>query len=384
VRSRIASALALLALSASGARSGLADDGLGPADGGDSDAGHDAEVPDLPDAGDEPLACDGRPLPRPGAIVAAAMPARMHALGVLIPDPLGLILVGGRTSSDEAAEQMAFLDLTTNRSQELPVEGDDVVLPDRDAVAVYVPEADQVIVIGGSGPDGAPTDQAFAFTGEGDPSGLRRVRARLLPSFPGGPVRGHVGVWDPVAGRVIVHGGAGLPDEPSDTRTTWSLRLGADPTWQELVAAEDSPPPGTRAMGYDPEHHRAIEITDDDDGDGVAVFGADLDNDPPFWTRMDEVELVPSTRGELVWDDAACGFHVLSARRTRCVLEHWILTLEPGLGLVYRGELELSPSHFLAASTFVPALDELVIYGSEDCGSPGTPNLMAHEVALVR
>ena len=378
-------ALLAVLLGGCGARSGLADDD-------DDIVGHDAGLPDaadgldadVPDAA-QPLGCDGRPLPHPGVAVDVPIPPRMYGLSVLIPSPLGVLVVGGQPALGEDATQMVFLDLSTRAAQELPVEGDDVRLPGGTGVAVYVPDDDSVVVIGGSGAAGVPTDQVFSFNGEGDPSGLRQVRAHLLPDFPGGPVQGLGAVWDPAHHRVIVHGGRGLPDEPSDTRTTWALELGDDPGWHELVAATDSPPPGTRAMGYDPVRSRAIEITDDDDGAGLAVFALSLDDAAETWTRLGEIDFSPSTSGELLWDDASCGFHLLSARRTRCTLEHWILVVDgESATAVFRGEPLLDPTHFLASALFVAARSELVLTASQDCAAEGTPNVVAAELALER
>jgi len=384
-----------LLLSACGARTGL-DEGELPLDDGGTDRdatvtdGRDAATdPDaaLPDAG--PPACGGRPLPEPGAVTEVAMPPRMNAVGVLIPDPLGVIVVGGRTSADQAADQMAFLDLGRKVSQDLPVEGDAVVLPDRSAVAVYIPDQYRVVVIGGSGPDGEPLDQVFSFTGEGEAKGLgfRRVIAELLPAYPAGPVRGHVGVWDPAGRRVIVHGGEPLPDEVTDRRTVWALRLEPEPQWREVVPADESPVGRSEAMGYDPVRQVAVELVDgQEDFDGVSVYELDLEEGREGWSgRLDDVNLAPVTRGELLYDPTVCGFHVLSWGRLPCSLTHWVMPVGgPAGASTFRGPLELSPAHFRAASTFVAALDELVVYGSEDCEADGVPNRLAHEVALVR
>lgn len=383
-----------LLLSACGARTGL-DEGelLSPDDGGaDRDAtqqdGLDAATdPDaeVPDAG--PPVCGDRPLPEPGAVTEVAMPPRMNAVGVLIPDPLGVILVGGRTSADQATDQMAFLDLGRKVSQDLPVEGDAVVLPDRSAVVVYIPDQYRVVVIGGSGPDGEPLDQVFSFTGEGEAKGLgfRRVIAELLPAYPAGPVRGHVGIWDPVGRRVIVHGGRFLPEQETDRRTVWALRLEPEPRWREVVPADDSPVGTSEAMGYDPVRHVAVELVDgQEDFEGVSVYELDLEEGAEGWSaRRDDVGVSP-TRGELLYDPTVCGFHVLSLDGP-CDLQHWVMIPAGPPGSTFlRGRLELSPSHFRAASTFVAALDELVVYGSEDCEADGVPNRVAHEVALVR
>ncbi len=383
-----------LLLSACGARTGLDEDEPRPPDDGgiDRDAtqdqGRDAATdPDaeVPDAG--PPACGDRPLPEPGVVTEVAMPPRMNAVGVLIPDPLGLILVGGRTSADQATDQMAFLDLGRKVSQDLPVEGEEVVLPDRSTVAVYVPDQYRVVVIGGSGPDGQPLDQVFSFTGEGEAKGLgfRRVIAELLPAYPAGPVRGHVGIWDPAGRRVIVHGGELLAEEVTDRRTVWELRLEPEPQWQELVSADESPVGTSEAMGYDPVRHVAVELVDgQEDFEGVSVYELDLEEGTEGWSaHRDDVGVLP-TRGELLYDPTVCGFHLLSVG-DRCGLQHWVMISGGPPGATYsRGLVELSPSHFRAASTFVAALDELVVYGSEYCEADGVPNRVAHEVALVR
>lgn len=355
------------------------DDDVTP--GGDASAGLDAGV--VEDAGEEPLACDGKPLPRPSEVVDLAVPARMRGLAVVIPDPVGVIIVGGQTSLADDADQMVFLDLSSGESQELPVEGDDVFLPGRSGVAVHVPERDEVFVVGGSGGDGLAIDQVFSFRGEGDPSGLRQVRARRLPDYPGGPVKDHVGVWDPGGQRLIVHGGSGVDGPSDDTRTTWAFAPDDD-AWEEFQTAAESPPAGVRAMGYDPVRRQVVEISEDEDGVGFAVWFLSLEPFP-FWHQVDEIDFSPSTRGELTYDPAACGFHLLSARRTRCTLEHWILTVDDArTGTTLRGELDLDPTHFLATSLFVPARASIVVAASEDCEQDGVPSLVAAEISLVR
>jgi hypothetical protein len=181
-------------------------------------------------------------------------------------------------------------------------------------------------------------------------------------------------VWDPWEGLVVVQGGYGKEGH------TWGLRLGDDPEWITLRHEDASPPTGVRAMGIDPQG-TIYEITDDDDGDGLAVFRISLSSGGD-WERVTEIPFAPSTKGELLYDPHVCGFHILTARRTRCVLEHWILTRDGEL--VDRGETDLDPPHFIAASTYVAAADELVVYSSEDCDEPGDPNPVVHRVPLVR
>ena len=372
----------LVGLWACGARSGLADG----RDEGTLDASTtlDADVPDPPDAGGV-LACDGLPLPRPGSVAAVATTGRSQGLGVLIPDPLGILVVGGLWDGGVPADQMAFLDLASGVSQELPVEGDAVALPLGTGAAVYVPNGDRVVVIGGSvGVERAPTDQVFVFVGEGDPT-LRRVRVQLGPAFPDGPVRSLGAVYDPRANRIIVHGGTDLGGDPMVHRATWALALDGGPRWEPLLSASEGPAAGTRAMGYDPVGHRAIEVTDDEDGEGLAVYALSLERGSERWQRLGPIDFSPSVAGELIWDERACGFHLLSARRTRCVLEHWVLTVEGDeVQTVYRGELDLDPGHFLGAAMFVRARSELVLHSSENCQSVGHPNPVSHEVSLVR
>jgi hypothetical protein len=382
----VARALVVLVLLAGcGARSGL---GAQARDGGaldaasipdatpPTDARADAPMDAAPDAG-EPLACDGRALPRPGPVSSFPIPARLAPIAALVPEAPG-VLVAGATATGTRVERMLFFDLSSERVDELAVLGDPVELPGGQGLAVHVPEREGAVVIGGRLGDGAPTDQAFLVTAEDDPDVPRGVRAARLPPHPAGPVDGLVGIHDPVANRVVVHGG-------DADGGTWALELDGEPRWRALVAPADSPPPGVRAMGYDPSAHRAVEITADEDGEGVAVFALSLARGGERWERLGPIDFVPSVRGELHWDPRVCGFHLLSARRTRCVLEHWILVpTAPRPTTVLRGELDLAPPHFLAAGFFVAATDELVVFGGEDCDEVGWPNRRAHRVALVR
>jgi hypothetical protein len=173
-------------------------------------------------------------------------------------------------------------------------------------------------------------------------------------------------------------------DDPLAYRTTWALELSSGPVWRRLVAPEESPARGTRAMGYDPERHRAIEITDDEDGEGLAVYALELEPGRERWERLGPIDFSPSVRGELVYDPRVCGFHLLSARRTRCVLEHWVLAVDDGAVAVFRGEPDLDPPHFLGSAIFVPVRDELLVYGSELCERSGFPNTSAHLITLGR
>ena len=76
---------------------------------------------------------------------------------------------------------------------------------------------------------------------------------------------------------------------------------------------------------------------------------------------------------------------MLSARRTRCVLEHWVLVVEDdAVQVVYRDALTFDPAHFLAMGTYVASREELVVYAGEDCASVGTTNPHAHVIPLVR
>lgn len=352
-----------------GARTGLLDDDPPDRDGGRDDGGR--RDGGSRDAGDEPIACDGFPFPRAGAIESIGVLPRSSALGVAIPDPEGVLVSGGLEGASFAPD-MAFIDLRTGTGIEVPVEGDEIDLPLRDSAIVYRPGADRVILIGGTTASGL-SDAVFEISGEGDPGGIRRVRVRRLPSFPLGPITHPVAIFDPRRERVIVHGG-----RPG----TWALELEGDPVWREIVPADASPPVSAVAMGYDPVLHRAIQINAEAPGD-VRVHALDLESET--WRELGGMDVVPSTKGELVWDDRACGFHLLSARRTRCVLEHWVLAVEGDrMRAVPRGDLALEPAHFVAASIFSTPSRRLAVFGGERCDAPGVANAVAHVIELTR
>lgn len=386
-RSWIVAALALAI--ACGARTGVgagesARDGAvadaRPSDGAPFDA-PDTDAPLPPDSG-EPLACDGRPMPRPGAVAPLSVSPRGQGLGVLIPDPPGVLVVGGLADTGVFADRMSFLDLGSGSSIDLPVLGAEMPLPLSDATAVYVPIGDRVIVIGGTS-NGGGGNGVFSINGEGDPTGMRVVRARRLPEYPLGPVSGHVAIYDPVAHRVIVHGGAGAPGPT--LRTTLALELDPEHRFVEIVPPDASPPHGTRAMGYDPRRHRAIELTSEEGATEIEVWALSLELGAERWERIGTIDFSPSMRGELIWDESVCGFHLLSARRTRCVLEHWILTVEGDrVTTVYRGDLALDPAHFTGYATYVPGSDRLLVMGSNRCDMPLEPSTVGHSIALAR
>jgi hypothetical protein len=364
-----------LVIAGCGARTGLLDDEPAERDGGSEDGGRDAGEPDF-DAAVEPLACTGVAFPRATSVSSIRAPLRSNGLGVAIPDPEGVLVTGGLLAPVAFSEQMAFIDFGTGLAGDVPVNGERLEPPLRDAVAVYRQGSDRVILIGGTNRDGA-TDAVFQLTGEGDPGGIRAVRARSLPRYRLGPVTGHVATFDPRADRVIVHGGM------LGSGGTWALELDGAPEWSEIVSATDSPPASVVAMGYDPVLHRAIELSAVASGE-VGVFALDLEPGAERWTRIGTMDFVPSLRGELVWDERACGFHILSARRTRCVLEHWILAIEgDAIRTVYRGDLDLSPAHFVGASVFSPRSRRIAVFASERCDAIGIPNDTAHLIELT-
>jgi hypothetical protein len=316
----------------------------------------------------------------PGAVSTIMIPSRMRAGGTLIPDPAGLVIVGGYLAEGVGADEMLFIDLGTGRSDPLTVRGDFVVLPDRSAAVVYVPPSDEVVVLGGAPPGGSTMSQVFRFRGGGDPSGNRFVVATVLPDYPEGPVRNVVATYDPVGNRVIAHGGEGPIG--AQYRTTWALSLdpGRAPSWTILVNATDSPGGRPQAMGYDPTTHRAIELL------GIAgptaVYALTLDAGNERWDPLGEVRAGHSTQGELLWDDAACGFHLLEQQDTDCVYEHHVLVVSASSAVsVYRGDLAFS-APFFASALFSARDRELLIFGGETCPRTFVPDPALHRVPL--
>lgn len=380
-------AIALLA-SACGARTGL-DVTVPPADAGiPRDAGWDAAVrPDAgadasvrPDAGDIRLACNGDPLPGPSSVRSLAVPPQMDAVIVQLPDPRGILVLGGFRALDEPATA-SFLDLASGASQPVRMVGPDPVLPTSGATATYVPDGDHVIVVGGR-VDGVASDRVLRLRREGDPGGDWRMRVEVLAPFPAGTVINHVAIYDPIGRRVIVHGGSSSDPIPIRRRQTWALGERGD--WTLVADRPGSPYFEVRAMGYDPVRHRAIEIVTIDEGRGVSVHALDLALGSEGWERQTELDFAPSTRGELIYDPRVCGFHLLSARRTRCVLEHWVLSFDDlDRPTTYRGELELGDdAHFLAAASFDPVTRQIVLLGSAQCANPTRASEVAHAVLL--
>ncbi len=377
-RAEAAVAALMWLASACGARTPLEVGGAERPDAGPHDARLDAPAPD----GGIAITCDGHELPRVLGVETSTVPPRRLAGGTVVPDPHALIATGG-SDATAPATTMWYLDLASSEAGELRVVGDDVELPDRDAAAVYVADGDRVLVIGGrAGEAQVPTAETFQITGEGDPSGERYVRARRHTSFPDGPLAGHVAVLDPVGHRIIVHGGS---DGAGETHgATWAFELDMGPTWFPLLPAEESPPSRTYAIGYDPRGRRAIEIAADDDGLHPAVWALSLERGAERWQRLAEVDFVPSTRGELVWDESACGFHILSARRTRCTLEHWTLVVDDRSAvLALDGDVAIDRPQFLASSIFVPSRREILLFGGELCeSSEPAPSALVQRIAL--
>lgn len=386
VASTVVSVVGASAMMGCGARSGLegVPRGTDGVDGGADDGGLDGgDARDGgPDAGTSPLACDGLPLPGPTATVAVDTLPRMQGLVVYLPDPHGILVLGGE-SAPGVRETGAFLDLGARRTEPIGRAGPDDPLPDATGTATYLPDIDRVVVVGGEVARGVPTDQVLLLSGEGDPTGERRIRTMRLASFPPGDVQGHVAIFDPRGVRLIVHGGSGRAPV-GERRATWELVEGG--LWRELLPAEESPSAGVRAMGYDPVGHRAIEITDDEDGEGLAVYALDLSPEEEKWSRLAAIDFAPSTRGELVYDPRVCGFHLLSARRTRCVLEHWVLSVsESSATTTFREALDFGPeAHFLASSLFVPRSSELAILAGARCDDATVPSTVAHLVTIGR
>lgn len=329
------------------------------------------------------LACDGLPLPRLGAPSSIAAPPRIEGLGVAIPDPEGVLIIGGSRAFGDPSDQMAFVDLGRMTGVDIPIIGEPIAVDD--PAAAYDPLRDQVIVVGGARDLGRePVADAFSVTGEGDPGGLRRVVTRRIASYPPGGVRGLVVAHDPVNDRIVAHGGT-APGGALASEATYVLDLATE-TWRELLPAAESPPGGAITIGYDPRRRRMIELTTSPGATSVEVHALVLERGRERWSRIGTLDFSTSVRGLMTWDDRACGFHLLSARRTRCVLEHWILVInDDSVDVVMQGELDLEPGHFRPSAPFFTTSNRIVLVGSSRCRDRGlTASTQADVVPVIR
>jgi len=183
------------------------------------------------------------------------------------------------------------------------------------AMAVYDPERDRVIVLGGVD----YLDDLWALDlGAGGDGAWQRL---LTPSRPPGRQYGLLRL-DTLRDRMVLFGGYG-PVKQSDNTTvitwlddTWALDLRDPPTWRQLAPTGFTPPPRDRANGaYDPIHDRLV-LACGSNGNGSNDTWALSFADTPTPTLLALASVdVTAERVRLVWAGAEPGASVTAYRR---------------------------------------------------------------------
>jgi len=208
---------------------------------------------------------------------------------VLDPDDDLLLVVGGLSSSGEAAQAVSAVRLGTGESLPLARAGDARVDLGPSLRAVWDPTSHRVLALGGSLWNVVPnppddTSQVFALTVSGSSAELA-----LLPNFPDG--------------------------ETADVPLAQPALAGV-----QFVS-----------LTYDATRRRMIALGTDFSSDDASVWALSLDA-PSGWTKLDgtlplalyDYSSILSVGFSLAWDDALCGF-VTAVTDGYCVYQAWRL-----------------------------------------------------------
>lgn len=306
--------------------------------------------------------CDGGPLPRVGASSRVRVPSRVGAAMALDPARRELLMIGGLAASGRWASEPLRLALDGRSVTPLRMQGDAVLSP-LGALAVWDAEGARAVILGGGvqQPGNDRTAQVFSAQREGDV-----LRVRRLPDHPAGPLIGIAGAYDPRGRRVIVTGG-----QSNDARARATFALSLEPgreRWQEIVAAEASPPLRfSGVMAYDPSRDRFVLAG------GYTAAGTDRTvwvlERTSRWTQVPgALDAVPAANA-LLWDESACGFWVPASRCTR---ELWFLRVEDEVYMRLSAQLVFpSPPPAFPEGVFDPVRREILLYGGDDCSTSG-------------
>jgi hypothetical protein len=147
----------------------------------------------------------------------------------------------------------------------------------------------RVVLFGGTGGPGVPTDDTWEWDG--------RVWSRIATRFSPSPRRGHAMAFDAARGHTIVFGGSG--DLGALARLTQDT-LAYDGTTWTTVASSGPSPRAEAAMTYDPARQRVLLFG------GRGVSG--ISDETWVWDGATWMQLFPATRpptradAAMVWD----------------------------------------------------------------------------------
>ncbi|MDC0745069.1 hypothetical protein [Polyangium mundeleinium] len=208
-------------------------------------------------------------------------------VGSMVLDPKAsraLIIGGIALKGGGPAKQISALDLASLEHHVLSLKGDSVEVPTF-AAAIWDPENERAVVIGGTG-GAADLAQVFAVRVEGDAAIIDQ-----LPEFPIGSASAPTAAYDPIGKRALVAAFIHA-DDPALTlayRGTYALDLrpGAE-SWSTLVPGEAGPPAPqlgeSRQMAYDPALDRMVMVRSGKSGP-AGVWTLDLQN-PTSWISL--------------------------------------------------------------------------------------------------
>lgn len=198
------------------------------------------------------------------------------------------------------------------------------------AVAIYDPAADRVIVHGGLAVYRPHTPDSSICRAYGDTWELRLSRPpawrQLEPVGPTpAPRYGHAAIHDPAGKRVLIFGGVGLEAAAGGCPSRrlfadlWELKLGDPPVWRQLAQSGDIPAPGLQGTAlYDAVRGRMLFVVRD------SVWALAL-GQTPAWTRLVIAGAGPNGPGAAVLDPGRDRVLVQTGSRT------WALSLRGSL-----------------------------------------------------
>jgi hypothetical protein len=146
---------------------------------------------------------------------------------------------------------------------------------------IYDADDDRTILFGGNLPFAIVVNDLWEFA-RGEPQGWQKISVSRGP--PDSRAL-HTAVLDPVRRRMVVFGGA---DRTRVFDDLWSLELGGNPTWHELVAVGEGPGPRySHTCLYDPKRDRMIIFGGyDEQGQQNDVWALSLQGPAPSWSQL--------------------------------------------------------------------------------------------------
>lgn len=263
------------------------------------------------------------------------------------------------------------------------------------ASAVFDPNADQMIIFGGT-PSGFDFNDVWALTGlSGSPQWVPVSPAGGLPN----PRTGHTAVYDASNARMTIFGG-GLGQSSPCANDTWVLSnangINGAPTWAELAPIGGPPIPRIfHTSVYDPASNRMIVFG----GNNCFTAGAQFYNDvwvlsnanglggTPTWTQLSPTGTIPPAREShtAVYDPGSNRMVIFGGGNSGGILNDvWVLTNANGIGGTPTWK-QLEPS----GASVPPLIASTAVYDSASnrmtvfAGADGTTGLNTNDVWVL-